>query len=193
MITPFQFVFWNSLYFLLTLLFAGYSPFYICLFLFSFAFLSPFSAYFSVLSNFLARVSRPRLTPFTSCFLWPLCLFLSSLFSLKTLSPQTWIIKISSGWHLALPVLLLCKLIKKKSRILRITVQRQPHQFDFPLKTRVANYLLTRPHIYKPTWTPRVMPNCEHAVRCTKSRRSSICTSLWSGGVSWRTPMGYPS
>ena len=56
---PFSVCFWTSLYFLLTLLFAGYSPFYICLFLFSFAFLSPFSAFFSVLSNFLARFSRP--------------------------------------------------------------------------------------------------------------------------------------
>ena len=57
-VTPFQFVFWSSLYFLLTLLFAVYSPFYICLLLFSLAFLSPFSPYFSVLSNFLARFSR---------------------------------------------------------------------------------------------------------------------------------------
>ena len=31
---------------------------------------------------------------------------------------------------------------------LRITVQLHPDQFDFPLKTRVANYLLTQPHIY---------------------------------------------
>ena len=30
-----------------------------------------------------------RFTPFTSCFLWSLCLFLSRLFSLKTLSPRT--------------------------------------------------------------------------------------------------------
>ena len=47
-----------SLSFLLALLFARYSPFYSCLFLFSFAFLSLYSAYFSVLSNFLARFSR---------------------------------------------------------------------------------------------------------------------------------------
>ena len=46
------------MYFLLALLFAKYSPFYLCLFLFSFAFLSPHSAYFGVFSNFLARFSR---------------------------------------------------------------------------------------------------------------------------------------
>ena len=57
MMTPFHFVFWSSLYFLLTLLFTGYSPFYIRLFLFSFAFLSQFSAYFSVLSNFHSKPS----------------------------------------------------------------------------------------------------------------------------------------
>ena len=31
---------------------------------------------------------------------------------------------------------------------LRITVKLHPDQFDFPLKMRVANYLLTQPHIY---------------------------------------------
>ena len=36
----------------------GIFAFYICLLLFSLAFLSPFSPYFSVLSNFLARFSR---------------------------------------------------------------------------------------------------------------------------------------
>ena len=47
-----------SLYFLLALLFARYSPFYLCLFLFSFAYLSPYSAYCSIVSNFLARFPR---------------------------------------------------------------------------------------------------------------------------------------
>ena len=42
----------------IALLLAKYSPFYLCLFLFSFAFLSPYSAYFGVLSNFLPRFSR---------------------------------------------------------------------------------------------------------------------------------------
>ena len=37
---------------------ATYLPFYPCLFLFFFTFLSPHSAYFGVLSNFLARFSR---------------------------------------------------------------------------------------------------------------------------------------
>ena len=46
-----------TLYFLLALLFARYTPFYLCPLLFSFAFLSPYSAYFGVLSNFLARFS----------------------------------------------------------------------------------------------------------------------------------------
>ena len=48
---------------------------------------------------------------------------------------------------LSLLVLLLCELIRY-CKILRITVQLQPHQFDIPLKTRVANDLLTRLHIY---------------------------------------------
>ena len=46
-----------TLYFLLALLLARYSPFYLCPLLFSFAFLSPYSAYFGVLSTFLARFS----------------------------------------------------------------------------------------------------------------------------------------
>ena len=44
-----------SLHFLLALLFARYSPFYLCHFLLSFTFLSPYSAYFGVSSNFLTR------------------------------------------------------------------------------------------------------------------------------------------
>ena len=46
-----------TLYFLLALLFAGYSPFCLCPSLFAFVFLSPYSAYFVVLSNFLSRFS----------------------------------------------------------------------------------------------------------------------------------------
>ena len=49
--------------------------------------------------------------------------------------------------YLALRVLLLSELIIY-CKILRITIQLQPHQYDFPLKTRVANYLLTRFHIF---------------------------------------------
>ena len=100
---------------------------------------------------------------------------------------------ISSGWKvLALPVLLLCELIRN-CKMLTITVQLQPQQFDFPLKTRVANYLLTRLHIYQPTWNPRVIPNRVPAVRSTKGRHSTMRTSLSSAGVSWRIRMGYPS
>ena len=48
--------------------------------------------------------------------------------------------------YLALRVLLLSELIRY-CKILIITVQLQPYQFDFPLKTRIAHYLLTRLHI----------------------------------------------
>ena len=84
------------LYFLLALLFARYSPLYLCLFLFSFAFLSPYSAYFGVLSNFLARFSRIALRLLLLVFSWSLGLLLFILFSPKTLSPQTWIRTVSS-------------------------------------------------------------------------------------------------
>ena len=40
--------------------------------------------------------------------------------------------------YLALRVLLLSELIRY-CKILRITIQLQPHQYDFPLKTRIAN------------------------------------------------------
>ena len=63
-----------TLYFLLALLFARYSPFYLCPLLFSFAFLSPYSAYFGVLSNSLARFSGLALRRFSRCILWSLCL-----------------------------------------------------------------------------------------------------------------------
>ena len=82
------------MYVLLALLFARYSPFYLCLFLFSFFLLSR-SAYFGVLSNFLARFSRLtlRLLPLVylcvDVFFLSLFLFVHNLFSLKTLSPRT--------------------------------------------------------------------------------------------------------
>ena len=44
-----------SLFFPLALFSAKYSTFYLCLFLFSFAFLSPYSSYFGVLSDLLVR------------------------------------------------------------------------------------------------------------------------------------------
>ena len=148
LMTPFQSVFWSSLYFLFTLLFARYSPFYLCLFLFSFALLSPYSAYFIVLSNFHAHFSRlalrllllvffSRSVPFFPAYFHPK-LFLHEL-ELQQFSP--------AKKNPAVSVLLLCELIKNR-KILRINGQLQPHQFDFPLKTRVANYFLTRLHIY---------------------------------------------
>ena len=72
----------ESVYVLLALLFARYSPFYLCLFLFSFFLLSR-SAYFGVLSNFLARFSRLTLR------LLPLVFFLCVCFFLITLSLST--------------------------------------------------------------------------------------------------------
>ena len=72
-----------SLYFLLASLFARYSPFYLYLFLFSFAFLSPYSAFFGVLSNF-QRFFLDSLYVFHSLFFfWSLSLFLFILFSPK--------------------------------------------------------------------------------------------------------------
>ena len=109
LMTTFQSVFWSSLYFLLTLLFARYSPLYVSLFLFSFAFPSPHFAYFSFLSNFLAFFST-RFTPFTSCCLWFLCLF---LFHSKPFLHELELYQFSPVEKaLALSVLLLCELIK---------------------------------------------------------------------------------
>ena len=90
-----------TLCFLLSLLFARYPPFYLCPLLFSFAFLSPYSANFGVLSNFLARFSglalRHLLVAFFGRSVSSYPIF--SLFSLKTFSPRTWIRTISSGWQ----------------------------------------------------------------------------------------------
>ena len=65
---------------------------------------------------------------------------------------------------LSLPVFLVCELIRNCKR-LRITVQLQPHQFNFPLKTRVAHYFLTQLHVYYPKWSPPVMSNCVPALK----------------------------
>ena len=49
--------------------------------------------------------------------------------------------------------MLACELFRN-CKMLRITVQfckLYPEQFDLPLTTRVANYLLTRLHSYSPT------------------------------------------
>ena len=81
LMTTFQSVFWSSLYFLLTLLFARYSPLYVSLFLFSFAFPSPHFAYFSFLSNFLARFSRLALRLLLLASLVPLSLSFQPIFT----------------------------------------------------------------------------------------------------------------
>ena len=104
-----------SLYFLLVLLFARYSPFYLCLFLFSFAFLSPYSAYFGVLSNFLTRFLDSLYVFYFlfGFFFGHSVSFFSSYFHLK---PS--LHKLESQQFppvdkvLALPVLLLCELIR---------------------------------------------------------------------------------
>ena len=108
-------------------------------FLLSLAFLSSYSGFFGVLSNFLSS--------FISCFLWSLCLLVSRVFLIKPLLHKLELKQsplVDKAFALA--VLLLCKLIRNY-KILRITVQPQPHQYDCPLKTRVANYLPTQLHI----------------------------------------------
>ena len=148
------------MYFLLALLFARYSPFYLCHFLFSlrvpFAvfcfFLFFFCFVFGVLFNFLDYFS-------------PIALRLLLLFSflvaqslsfhpIFTQNPLSTNLNYNNSLplskykkYLALRVLLLSELIRY-CKIQIITIQLQPHQYDFPLKTRVANYLLTRLHIF---------------------------------------------
>ena len=136
------------MYCLLALLFARYSAFYLCLFLFSFAFLSPCSTYFGVLSNFLACFSRLALPLLILAFFRRSVSFFSAYFHSKPSLHELQLQQFPPvDKALALPVLLLCELIRN-CKILRITVRLQPHQFDFPPKTQVANYLLTRLHIY---------------------------------------------
>ena len=163
-----------------------------------FARCSPFTYAFSYAISHSSRRILPILASFLTFLRLSLCslytfYFLLSLVTLplsfqpiftQTLSPRTWIITISSGWKvLALPVLLLYELIRNR-KILRITVRQQPHPFYFALKTRVANYLLTRLRIYQPTWNPRVMPDRVLAARSTKGRHSRMRTSLSSTVVS---------
>ena len=74
------------MYFLLALLFAKYSSFYLCLFLFSFAFLSPYSAYFGVLSNFFGRFSRLALRNYFLFFLVSQSLSFHPVFTQNPLS-----------------------------------------------------------------------------------------------------------
>ena len=117
MITPFQFVLWNSLYFLLSLHFAGYSPFYICLFLFSFVLLSPFSTYLSILSNFLVHFSRLAWRLLLPAFFGHSVYFFAAYFHLKPSLHKLELEQFPAvDKALALPVLLLCVLIKKNPK-----------------------------------------------------------------------------
>ena len=111
--------------------FSRYSPFYLSLFPISFTLLLPYSAYFSVLSNSLSRLSRLVLRLSLLALISHSVSFFHSKHRNTNLFPP--VDKAS-----ALPVLLLCNLITN-CKILRITIQLQPHQYDFPLKTRIAN------------------------------------------------------
>ena len=107
-----------------------------CLFLFSYAFFSPYSAYFSVLSDFLPRFLDLL---YNSYFLLSLVALSLSFRPIFTQNPFSTNLDYDNFLRLrkapALPVLLLFELIQN-CKILRITVQLQPHQFGFPLKTR---------------------------------------------------------
>ena len=96
--TSFQSVFCSSLYCLLTLVFVRYSSFYFSLFLFSIVFPSLCSIYSSPYQTPFRVFSRLAPHLLSSFSLWSLSLSISSLFSLETLSPQTWIMIISSVW-----------------------------------------------------------------------------------------------
>ena len=133
------------MYFLLALLFSRYSPLYLCLFLFSSAFLSPYSAYFGALSNFLARFSGLALRLLLLVFFFGRSVsFFSSYFHSK---PSLHKLELQQfppvDKALALPVLLLCELIRN-CKILRITVQLQHHKFDFPLAKRGLQIICLR-------------------------------------------------
>ena len=147
------------MYFLLALLFARYSPFYLSfLVLFSrsfprFLFFSfSFFFVFGVLFNFLERFSPIALRLLLLfAFLVAQSLSFHPIFTQNPLSTN---LNYNNSLplskykkYLALRVLLLSELIRY-CKILRITIQLQPHQYDFPLKTRIANYLLRRLHIF---------------------------------------------
>ena len=69
-------------------------------------------------------------------------------------------------------------IISNFSKTLIITVQLQPHQYDFLLITQVANYFIVRLHI-------------NYAVRCIEAGHSSMRTLLSLAGGSLPTLMGY--
>ena len=128
------------------------SIFTLILMSFLFLFRVPFavSAYFGVLSNFLTRFFSTPFTSFTSCFFGRSVSFI--LFSLKTLSPQTWIITISSRWQSF-----------SSTGIVALQVgydlQNTKNYYSTAnspiIIVRVAYNLLTRLHIIMPTWSSR--------------------------------------
>ena len=128
-------------------LLARYSPFYLCLFLFSFTFVSPYSAYFGVLSNFLARFTRLASRLLLLAFFGRFVSFFPGYFHSKPSLHELELLQFPPvDKALVLLVFLFCELIRN-CKTLRIIVQLQSHQFDFALKTWVVYYLLTRPHI----------------------------------------------
>ena len=147
LMTTFQSVFWKSLYFPLTLLFARYSPLYVSLFLFSFAF--PRRT-LPILASFLTflRVFLDSLYAFYFLLsLVPLSLSFQPIF---TQNPFSTNLNYNNFLRLRklYPCRYCCFASWLKLQILKITVQLHPNQFDFPLKTRTANYSLLRLHIY---------------------------------------------
>ena len=156
--------------------------------MFSFAFFSLYSAYFSVLSNFLLRFPRLAL----HLLLVALPLSFQPIFTQNPLSTNlndVNFLRLKSFSFAGIVALRVDKKLQNTKNYRSTTTST----VWFPAQTRVANYLLTRFHIYQPTWNPRVIPNRVHAVRSTKGRHSTMRASLSSAGVSWRTLMGYPS
>ena len=106
-----------------------------CLFLFSYAFFSPYSAYFSVLSDFLPRFLDLLYNSYFLLSLVALSLSFRPIFTQNPFSTN-----LDYDNFLRLTKLQLCRYLLfeliQNCKILRITVQLQPHQFGFPLKTR---------------------------------------------------------
>ena len=128
------------------------SIFTLILMSFLFLFRVPFavSAYFGVLSNFLTCFSRLPIRLLLLVFFVRSVSFI--LFSIKTLSPQTWIITISSCWQSF-----------SSTGIVALQVgydlQNTKNYYSTAnspiIIVRVAYNLLTRLHIIMPTWSSR--------------------------------------
>ena len=167
--TSFQLFSEATLYFLLALLFARYLPF-------------TYALYCS-----LSRSSRPIL-PILASFLTFLRDFLYSLYAVDSLlslvalslyiqpifTQNSLSTNLNYNSFLRLTKFKLCRYCCLTS-CLEIA-RYWELLFNYILtslisrsKTRVANYLLTLLHIYKPTWSPRAMPNRVSAVRYSSS------------------------